>query len=148
MYCEESTCICSSWICLILIYILSQTPLLLSYFFPSLHPLSISYSHFYFIPLPFPSTLSKTCHITTASHLHSSKPDSRKVTSIGDKEHHQQADPSMSIMRVAEMASDRNWDLEIRSSIRTRQLMTHQELKEGWHWDGQEVLAANVGEIR
>ncbi|XP_042883486.1 uncharacterized protein LOC122260327 isoform X2 [Penaeus japonicus] len=74
-----------------------------------------------------------------------SKPDSRKVTSIGDKEHHQQADPSMSIMRVAEMASDRNWDLEIRSSIRTRQLMTHQELKEGWHWDGQEVLAANVG---
>lgn len=79
-------------------------------------------------------------------HAHS-KPDSLKATSIADKEQQHQADPSMRVMHVADLASDRTWDLEIRSSIKSRQLVAYKELKEGWHWDGQEVLTADVGEL-
>ncbi|XP_063587305.1 uncharacterized protein LOC134764646 isoform X2 [Penaeus indicus] len=82
------------------------------------------------------------------SKLHTfSKPNSLKAASIADKEQHDQSDPSMKVMRVANLASDRTWDLEIRSSIKSRQLVAYKELKKGWHWDGQEVLTADVGEL-
>ncbi|XP_047470326.1 uncharacterized protein LOC125026001 [Penaeus chinensis] len=82
------------------------------------------------------------------SKLHAfSNPDSLKAASIADKEQHDQSDPSMRVMRVADLASDRTWDLEIRSSIKSRQLVAYNELKEGWHWVGQEVLTADVGEL-
>lgn len=82
------------------------------------------------------------------SKLHAySKPVNLKATVTADKEHHQQADPSMSIMRVADLVNDRTWDLEIRSSIKSRQLVAYKELKEGWQWDGQEVLTADIGEF-
>lgn len=87
------------------------------------------------------------CHVFPVSVLHSSKPVNLKATVIADKEHHQQADPSMSIMRVADLVNDRTWDLEIRSSIKSRQLVAYKELKEGWQWDGQEVLTADIGKI-
>lgn len=105
------------------------------------------YCCLYFVEF-IPFTPSSSCHVFLASLLHSSKPDSLKATSIADKEQQHQADPSMRVMHVADLASDRTWDLEIRSSIKSRQLVAYKELKEGWHWDGQEVLTADVGEIK
>ncbi|XP_068207313.1 uncharacterized protein [Palaemon carinicauda] len=54
------------------------------------------------------------------------------------------SDTSPAILKIASLTSiDRNWDLEIRGTLRTRQLVPYSNFS-GWSWKKQEVLTANV----
>ncbi|XP_064082320.1 uncharacterized protein LOC135198555 [Macrobrachium nipponense] len=57
---------------------------------------------------------------------------------------HNSNDPSPAVLKVAAIPTlDRNWDLEVRSAIHTRQLVPYRN-SSGWCWKKQEVITANI----
>ncbi|XP_071536938.1 uncharacterized protein [Panulirus ornatus] len=56
-------------------------------------------------------------------------------------------DTSPSVMYIASMVCyDSNWDLEVRNTIRSRQLI-HYQSHGGWKWERGQILASDVGKL-
>ncbi|KAK3863326.1 hypothetical protein Pcinc_030896 [Petrolisthes cinctipes] len=83
-----------------------------------------------------------------ASNVHHSK-HHHKVTpkSIRMPSKPVDVDRSLGILHLSTLATrDRNWDLEIRRTLTTRQLCPYQS-HGGWQWDQAEVVACDVGKL-
>lgn len=84
---------------------------------------------------------TKISQVHNRRNFQSWKPDVEPSTAPGNCN---SSDPSPAVLKVAAIPTlDRNWDLEVRSAIHTRQLVPYRN-PSGWCWKKQEVITANI----